>query len=164
MLAFGFIFSIGIFHEYWTATLFPHAGAASTITVCTTLCSGLAYLVAAIVGPLLARYPQHRAVMQYAGLALSVSGILAIAFATEPWHLVLFAGIMYPIGACTYYMPAVTLVFTWWQRRRGFAAGIMYSGTGVGESGSSRSCPFCTGIPTQISILRARQGVVYFPG
>ena len=134
MLAFGFVFSIGIFHEYWSTSLFPGPANASTITICTTLCSGLLYLGAAIIGPLLARYPQHRAAMQYLGLALSVSGIIAAAFATKPWHLVLFAGIMYPIGACTYYMPAATLLFTWWQRRRGFAAGIMYSGTGVGES------------------------------
>lgn len=118
-LAFGFTFSIGVFHEYWTYVLFPDPGAAATVTLVTTLCSGLMYITAVIIGPLFTRYPEHRAKMQYAGLALSVAGIIASAFATKPWHLVVTAGLMYPLGGCTYYFPAATLLFSWWQRKRG---------------------------------------------
>ncbi|KAK9899406.1 MFS general substrate transporter [Cystobasidium minutum MCA 4210] len=131
-LAFGFTFSIGVFHEYWTTVLFPEASSAATITLATTLCSGLMYITAVIIGPIFTRYPEYRAQMQYGGLALSVAGLIACAFATKPWHLVVTAGLMYPLGGCTYYFPAATLLFSWWQRKRGFAAGVMYSGTGIG--------------------------------
>lgn len=118
-LAFGFTFSIGVFHEYWTTVLFPEASSAATITLATTLCSGLMYITAVIIGPIFTRYPEYRAQMQYGGLALSVAGLIACAFATKPWHLVVTAGLMYPLGGCTYYFPAATLLFSWWQRKRG---------------------------------------------
>jgi MFS family permease len=52
--------------------------------------------------------------------------------AEQPWHLVLALGVLYPIGAAAYYMPAATLLFQWFNARRGFASGVMYSGTGIG--------------------------------
>lgn len=131
-LAFGYVFSIGVFHNYWEKTLFPDASASSIITLATTLNGGLMYITAVFVGPVFTRFPQYRAYIQYAGLSLSVAGIIASAFATKPWHLVVTAGLMYPLGGCTYYLPAATLLFTWWQKKRGFAAGVMYSGTGIG--------------------------------
>lgn len=36
--------------------------------------------------------------MQYAGLVVSVIGIIGSAFATKPWHLIVTAGIFYPLG------------------------------------------------------------------
>jgi hypothetical protein len=50
----------------------------------------------------------------------------------QPWHLVLTLGVLYPLGAAVYYMPAATLLFQWFSTRRGLASGIMYSGTGIG--------------------------------
>jgi hypothetical protein len=120
-LAFGFLFSIGIVFTYWTTVLFPEPSAVTTITLASTLASGLTYVAAPVVGPLYARYPEHRAKIQYAGLLLSVAGLFGTAFVTKPWHLLITAGFMYSIGACTYYFPAATLLFTWWQRRRGMA-------------------------------------------
>lgn len=31
-----------------------------------------------------------------------------------------------------FYLPAATLLFEWFQQKRGFASGIMYAGTGAG--------------------------------
>ena len=118
-LAFGYVFSIGIFHSYWEKTLFPGASASTVITLATTLNGGLMYITAVVIGPVFTRFPQYRPHLQYAGLALSVSGIIASAFATKPWHLVVTAGLMYPLGGCTYYLPAATLLFQWWQSKRG---------------------------------------------
>jgi hypothetical protein len=52
--------------------------------------------------------------------------------AFQPWHLILTLGVLYPLGAATYYMPAATLLFQWFAARRGLASGIMYAGTGIG--------------------------------
>ncbi|KAL7004056.1 hypothetical protein EMMF5_006385 [Cystobasidiomycetes sp. EMM_F5] len=129
-LAFGFTFSIGVLHEYWTSTLFP--GNPFILTLVATMQSGLIYIAAIAIGPFYTRYPEYRAEMQYIGQAISTLGILLSGFATQPWHLIPTAGIMYPIGASAVYLPATTLLFEWFARKRGLANGLMYSGTGLG--------------------------------
>lgn len=66
---------------------------------------------AAVLGPLFQRFARHRRALQFAGLALSVAGVIGSAFAARPWHLVVTAGILYPIGGGLYYLPAATLLF-----------------------------------------------------
>jgi len=132
LLCWGFSFSVGIFHEYWTTELFPNPGDASTLTLASTLMTGVMYMTAVLASPLYTRYPEWRWVLQYGGLALSVSGIIASAFVTRPWQLLITAGLMYPVGGCIYYINAATLIFEWFNRYRGLAGAVMYSGTGLG--------------------------------
>lgn len=49
----------------------------------------------------------------------------------QPFHLVLTIGLIYPIS-CLYYFPAATLLFEWFQVRRGLASGVLFAGTGAG--------------------------------
>ena len=56
---------------------------------------------------------------------------LADAAFEQPWHLVITIGTIYPIS-CLYYLPAATLLFEWFQVRRGFASGVLFAGTGAG--------------------------------
>lgn len=50
VLIWGIPFSIGVLHAYWTDELFPGRGS-STITLASTLQTGLLYMVAALSGP-----------------------------------------------------------------------------------------------------------------
>lgn len=50
---------------------------------------------------------------------------------SQPWHLVVTFGLLYPFAAATY-LPCATILFEWFSARRGLAAGIMFAGTGVG--------------------------------
>ena len=50
VLIWGIPFSIGVLHAYWTEDLFRGRGA-STITLASTLQTGLLYMVAALSGP-----------------------------------------------------------------------------------------------------------------
>jgi len=50
VLIWGIPFSIGVLHAYWTDELFPGRGT-STITLASTLQTGLLYMVAALSGP-----------------------------------------------------------------------------------------------------------------
>jgi hypothetical protein len=50
VLIWGIPFSIGVLHAYWTDELFPGRGQ-STITLASTLQTGLLYMVAALSGP-----------------------------------------------------------------------------------------------------------------
>lgn len=72
------------------------------------------------------RYPEYRSAIQHVGCLLSALGILLSGFATRPWHLVVTSGFLYPVGGAMVYLPAATLLFEWFQQKRGFANGIMY--------------------------------------
>lgn len=125
LLSWGYAFSVGIFHEFWTTTLFPAASDASILTLASTLMTGIMYMTAVLASPLYTRYPEWRWYLQYGGLALSVAGIIGSAFVTQAWQLVITAGLMYPIGGCVYYINAATLIFEWFNRRRGLAGAVM---------------------------------------
>lgn len=50
-LIWGLPFTVGIFHEYWTSTLFKGQGGDGVITLASTLQTGLMYMSAAAFGP-----------------------------------------------------------------------------------------------------------------
>ncbi|ORY74553.1 putative monocarboxylic acid transporter [Leucosporidium creatinivorum] len=125
-------FSVGILHQYWTTTLFPEGTPGrELLTLAATLQTGLLYLGAAFWGALFRRFPHYRVHLQAFGIAGGALGTLGAAFATKPWHLVLTFGLIYPLSAL-FYLPAATLLFEWFQARRGLASGVMFAGTGVG--------------------------------
>ncbi|KGB76177.1 monocarboxylic acid transporter [Cryptococcus deuterogattii 99/473] len=130
ILIWGLPFSVGILHVYWTNTLFVGYGA-STLTLTATLQTGLLYMSCAFFGPLFTTWPKWRKTFQYAGLLAAALSMIFSAFASKPWHLLVTIGLIYPLsGAC--YLPCATLLFEWWQAKRGFASGMMYAGTGLG--------------------------------
>ncbi|KAK8845320.1 hypothetical protein IAR55_006033 [Kwoniella newhampshirensis] len=130
ILVWGLPFSIGILHNYWTNTLFKGYGE-GTITLAATLQTGLLYMIAGLFGPVITALPRWQKTMQVFGLVAASVSMIASAFATKPWHLVITIGCFYPLsGAC--YLPCATLLFEWFHGRRGMASGIMYAGTGVG--------------------------------
>jgi MFS family permease len=79
----------------------------------------------------LARWPNALVPIQLFGLIGGSVGLIASAFVTKPWHLILTLGICFPMSAYLY-LPAAYLLFEWFVERRGIASGIMYGGTGVG--------------------------------
>lgn len=130
-LVWGLPYSVGVLHEYWSSHLFPGDAAESTLTLASTLSTGLLFFSGAPLGPLFTAFPWYEKHFQVAGLVIAVGGLIGSAFATQPWHLVLTFGILYPCSAATY-MPCATNIFEWFQERRGLATGIMYAGTGTG--------------------------------
>ncbi|WWC70632.1 uncharacterized protein I206_104583 [Kwoniella pini CBS 10737] len=130
MLIWGLPFSIGILHVYWTNTLFEGEGA-SAITLAATLQTGLLYMSCAFFGPVFTALPRWTKTIQVIGLIIGSVSVIASAFVTKPWHLIITIGILYPLS-CASYLPCATLLFEWWHASRGFASGMMYGGTGAG--------------------------------
>ncbi|KAJ9098597.1 hypothetical protein QFC21_004243 [Naganishia friedmannii] len=88
--------------------------------------TGLLYMLGVVFGPLGSAYPQYRWQLMSVGLVGASLSMILSAFATQPWHLVITFGLLYPLAG-----PAI-LLFEWFQQRRGMASGIMYAGTGAG--------------------------------
>ncbi|TXT13402.1 hypothetical protein VHUM_00769 [Vanrija humicola] len=132
VMVWGLPFSSGVLLEYWSNTLFrDRPGAEGTLALAATLPTAILYFLGAPIGPLFAALPWYEKYFQYAGLMVATAGLIASAFATEPWHLVLTIGIMFTFSGLTYY-PCATIIFEWWHKRVGMASGIMYAGTGLG--------------------------------
>jgi hypothetical protein len=51
------------------------------------------------------RFPYHRVHLQLVGLLCGFLGIFGSAFATEPWHILLTLGLIYPVVCCAFPSP-----------------------------------------------------------
>ena len=66
------------------------------------------------------------------GCPVVVLAVFLSSFATKVWHLILTQGILYAIGGNLVYYPIFMFIDEWFVRRKGFAFGIMWAGSGCG--------------------------------
>ncbi|QRV79233.1 major facilitator superfamily transporter [Ceratobasidium sp. AG-Ba] len=81
---------------------------------------------------MLSRYPHQRQNLMRFGVLLCSLSLLGAAFATRVWHLILTQGVLYSIGATILYFPVQVYLLEWFDKRRGLANGVIFSGTGLG--------------------------------
>jgi MFS family permease len=75
-------------------------------------------------------WPRFRRVSSIAGLTIITVALVASSFSTTVWHLILTQGILYAVGGSLLYSPAILYVDEWFVKRKGFAYGVMWAGTG----------------------------------
>lgn len=66
------------------------------------------------------------------GLVIAVLAIGLSSFATSVWQLILTQGVLLGLGGCFLYFPIYTFIDQWFVRRKGFAYGVMWAGSGCG--------------------------------
>lgn len=95
------------------------------------------------------------ALTMYTG-PLCLLGLVAGSFARTLGALIITQGIMYGVGFIIFYYPILSMLFEFWVARRGAAAGLMCSASGV----SGAAMPFCLqyllhryGYPTTLRII-----------
>ncbi|KAI8073222.1 major facilitator superfamily domain-containing protein [Gongronella butleri] len=66
------------------------------------------------------------------GSFLSVLGLEMAGFTTEIWHLYLCQGVVFGTGASLVYAAVMTILPTWFLKRRSLAMGVASSGSGLG--------------------------------
>jgi MFS family permease len=99
---------------------------------------------------LFTRYPHERRFLQGAGVLVAGLGMVLMAFASKPWHLLIFNGLLYP-ASVLYYIAAAVGVFEWFQARRGLAGSVLYAGSGC----------FCAYLSTNLIVSTGAGGVIY---
>src|ERR1700704_2276181 len=94
------------------------------------------FLVSAAVSPLIGRLMDRagpRAVMEL-GVALMGGGLLLAPLTSQPWHLYLTIGVMVGAGSvCLGYSGQSLFLPNWFNRRRGLALGLAFTGVGIGS-------------------------------
>ena len=94
------------------------------------------FLVSAVLSPTLGRMMDRvgpRVVNEF-GVALMAAGLLLAPLTTQPWHLYLTLGVLVGGGSvCMGYSGQSLFLPNWFQRKRGLAVGLAFSGVGIGS-------------------------------
>jgi MFS family permease len=77
-------------------------------------------------------YPRFCRYSTFIGLPIISLAIFLSSFATTVWHLILTQGVLYAIGGGLLYYPVFIFIDEWFIRRKGFAYGVMFAGSGSG--------------------------------
>ena len=128
-LLWGFPLSFGVFQEYYSSL--PAFKGNSYVSIVGTTASGISYLGAPLVMPLIRRWSDHRTMMIAVGWPLCILGLVAGSFADRLGTLILTQGVMYGVGFLIFYYPIITMVDEYWVRRRGMAYGFLCSASGA---------------------------------
>jgi predicted MFS family arabinose efflux permease len=128
-LLWGFPLSFGIFQSYYSTL--PTLHSSRYTAVIGTTASGISYLGAPLITPIVRRYAPYRKHMIWVGWPLCIIGLLAGSFANSLGTLVLTQGVCYGVGFLIFYYPILSMVDEFWVRRRGMAYGLMCSASGV---------------------------------
>lgn len=89
------------------------------------------YLSAPILSTFLSTFPSQRRRCSFVGLVIIIIALVSSSFADRIWHLILTQGVMYAVGGSMLYYPTVLFLDEWFIRRKGFAYGVMWAGTGA---------------------------------
>jgi predicted MFS family arabinose efflux permease len=128
-LLWGFPLSFGVFQNYYSHL--PEYAGNRYVSVIGTTASGISYLGAPLITPLIRRWSKHRTRMILVGWPLCILGLVAGSFAEGLGMLVLTQGVMYGVGFLIFYYPILTMVDEFWVRRRGMAYGFLCSASGA---------------------------------
>lgn len=128
-LLWGFPLSFGVFQEYYTSL--PEFSHNRYISVVGTSASGIAYLGAPFITPLIQKWARYRTHMILVGWPSCIIALVAGSFADRLGTLILTQGIMYGVGFIIFYYPILSMVDEFWVRRRGMAYGFLCSASGA---------------------------------
>ncbi|OAP61505.1 hypothetical protein AYL99_03708 [Fonsecaea erecta] len=127
-LLWGFPLSFGVFQNYYSQL--PDFVHQRYISVIGTIASGMSYMGAPLIIPVLRRYAKYRRQMICFGWTLCILGILCGSFARTVGSLIFTQGLMYGTGFIIFYYPILSMVNEYWIARRGMAYGILCSASG----------------------------------
>ncbi|KAK1595385.1 major facilitator superfamily transporter [Colletotrichum navitas] len=129
MLVWGFPFAFGVFQNHYSTNP-PFAGQPN-IAVIGTCAMGIMYLSGPVVIGLLRLFPRESRHAPILGLIVMCVALAASSFSRTVTHLIVTQGVFYGIGGAVAYCPCILYIDEWFVRRKGFAYGIMWSGTGL---------------------------------
>ncbi|OTA60759.1 MFS monocarboxylate transporter [Hypoxylon sp. EC38] len=130
-LTWGFPFSYGVFQSYYS-THPPFSDHPGGLPAVGTTALGVLYLSSPPSFIILQRYQSYRRPALIVGSVITCLAVLASAFATKVWHLLLTQGVLYGLGASVVNTVTIQFLNEWFIERKGLAFGIQESGAAMG--------------------------------
>ncbi|KAL2839835.1 major facilitator superfamily domain-containing protein [Aspergillus pseudoustus] len=129
-LVWGFAFTYGVFQAYYTeAEEFKDS---SNIAVIGTCAMGIMYLDIPLVFAAYRYWPRYQRIGCGIGVLTMCLALALSSLSTNTTHLIITQGIFYALGGSIAYAPCILLMEDWFDKRKGFAFGVMWAGTGLG--------------------------------
>jgi MFS family permease len=116
MNSFGCVSSFALFQSHWQLTL---SRSSLDIAWVGSLYFFLVYFLGTVSGPLMDA--EHFRLITVIGTACQVVGVFATSGISQYWQLILAQGIVQGIRNGLIFTPCITLVSTYFAKRRGFA-------------------------------------------
>ncbi|KAK7421467.1 hypothetical protein QQX98_002166 [Neonectria punicea] len=130
-LTWGFPFAFGVFQDYYS-THEPFAGSSQIPVIGTcAMVKGIMYLGLPFVMGVQRLYPRQTRWSPIVGLFVMCVALAASSFSQNTTHLIVTQGVVYAVGGSISYCPCILYMDEWFVKRKGFAYGIMWSGTGL---------------------------------
>ena len=76
-------------------------------------------------------WPRLAETLKWAGMPVMAAALIGASFATKVDHLIATQGVIYAIGGSIVYYPTLIWLDDWFIRKKGFAYGVMWAGTGA---------------------------------
>ncbi|KAH7378724.1 major facilitator superfamily domain-containing protein [Pyrenochaeta sp. MPI-SDFR-AT-0127] len=130
IMVWGFPWSYGIFQDYYSTSL-PFAGS-SGIPAIGTSAMGILYIAAPVTFGTLIKFPHWKRPAIVLGLLTMCISLGLSSLCTTVPQLIATQGILYGMGGAITYSPVIQFMDEWFVRRKGFAFGVMWAGTGLG--------------------------------
>lgn len=127
--SFGFMVSIGTLQDYWHKHQLSHMSSRDVGWI-PSVFTYLSLALGLWVGPLFDRYgPRWIALIGSAGY---LAMIFLLAECTQFWHFLLCCGFLGGVSAAALTTTPLAVVAHWFERRRGFAQGVVMIGSSFG--------------------------------
>lgn len=141
-------FAYGVFQKHYAAhePFKDESGDLSAIGTTTTVsrgdrgtvinglmpAQGVAYFMCTPAILLIQRWPSFRKHCAIIGLVLTTSALLGASFAQSVAYLIATQGVLFGLGLAALYSPFLFYLDDWFDKRKGFAYGCLWAGTGAG--------------------------------
>ncbi|KAK5989518.1 MFS transporter asaE [Cladobotryum mycophilum] len=127
--SFGWINSVGVFQEYYEATLLKQFST-STISWIPSLQIFFMMAMGPVVGILYDKFgPRH---LLFVGTILHVFGLMMTSISHNYYQILLSQGVCSAIGVSAIFQPALNSIPGWFTTKRGAAFGILATGSSLG--------------------------------
>ncbi|KAK3821580.1 MAG: major facilitator superfamily domain-containing protein [Benniella sp.] len=130
MAAIGYVSIYGIFQAKYNDIYGAKGQSPSNVSFVGSLAVGFQFGFTIISGPLMNKFG-HKVIL-WSGTVIGSLGLLLASWGTELWHLYLTQGVMFGIGVSLLNLAATAIPPLWYDKHRGLAMGICFSGAGIG--------------------------------
>lgn len=125
----GFVYSYGIFQEFYSRSPEFHSSLAR-LPLVGTISSGLMFLSSPVLLPLLRQWPNRRKQCIAFGGLLTCVALISASFAGAVTDLIITQGVLFGLGGSMVYYPTFLFLDEWFVRRKALAYGVCWGASG----------------------------------
>lgn len=104
----------------------------ASISLINTLVIGGQHFIPLLARGIFSAYPNSIRTVSTICIVISALSLIIASFMTKIAYFLLFQGIIYGISSGVTFTPVIIWLSQWFDKRRGLATGIIYSGSGLG--------------------------------